>query len=97
MRSILTISLALISSLVLADHHEEQVLPIVKNFNAADSDKNKALNTTEFKIFVKANAAAGLGRLPMIEERGVEDRVFSRMDSNDDGEIALEELMAMRR
>lgn len=97
MRSILTISLALISNLVLADHHEEQMLPIVKNFNAADSDKNKALNTTEFKIFVNANAAEGIGRFSMIKERGVEDRVFSRMDGDGDGEIALEELMAVRR
>jgi hypothetical protein len=33
----------------------------------------------------------------MIEKRSMENRVFSRMDSNDDGEIALQELMAMRK
>jgi Ca2+-binding EF-hand superfamily protein len=97
MKNLLVISLLLVCGPTLADHHAEQELPIVSNFKAADGDASSTLNMSEFKNFVKANAKADIGRFAMIEKRSMENRVFSRMDSNDDGEIALQELMAMRK
>ena len=70
---------------------------MLANFEAADRDNNKGLSKEEFTVFVKANAEAEIGRFAMIQKRGMQDMIFSRMDGNGDGEVTLPELQAARR
>ena len=97
MKKIFIFCLYLTSSNVLADHHEQRSTLLLTNFEAADRDNNKGLSSEEFTVFVMANAEAEIGRFAMIQKRGMQDMIFSRMDGNDDGEVTLPELQAARR
>ena len=97
MKKIFIFCLCLTSSNVLADHHEQRSTLLLTNFEAADRDNNKGLSSEEFTVFVMANAEAEIGRFATIQNRGMQDMIFSRMDGNDDGEVTLPELQAARR
>ena len=97
MKKIFIFCLYLTSSNVIADHHEQRSTLLLTNFEAADRDNNKGLSNEEFTVFVMANAEAEIGRFAMIQKRGMQDMIFSRMDGNGDGEVTLPELQAARR
>jgi hypothetical protein len=97
MKTIFVFCLCLTSTNVLSDHHEQRSTLLLANFEAADRDNNKGLSNEEFTVFVMANAEAEIGRFAMIQKRGMQDLIFSRMDGNGDGEVTLPELQAARR
>lgn len=96
MKRIFFLCICLICSNVLADEQEQTRSSLAANFQQADSDGNQALTKKEFKDFVAANAKANIGRFAMIQKRGAHDMIFSRIDSDGDGEITLQEVQKLR-
>ena len=96
MKSFFFLCICLICTNVLADEQEQTKSSLAANFQQADSDGNQALTKKEFKAFVAANAKADIGRFAMIQKRGAHGMIFSRLDSDDDGEITLQEVQKLR-
>tara|TARA_B100001123_G_scaffold207498_2_gene234962 strand:- start:2687 stop:2998 length:312 start_codon:yes stop_codon:yes gene_type:complete len=80
-----------------ADHHENTASPIKANFLVADEDSNNRLDKKEFFKFVAVNANANIGPFAMIHSNNMHERAFSRMDSDGDGTININELRTLRR
>lgn len=65
-----------------------------QNYAQADADGDGALVYAEFVTFIDLNAAVGLGRAPLISQRGLHARAFSRIDANGDGAVTPSEFRA---
>lgn len=75
---------------------QEKLKPAHKNFLAADADKSGGLNVKEFKVFIDANAAITFGRAKEIKKRNAYDRVFSKVDKDNNGSITWAEIESMQ-
>ena len=95
-KNIFIFCLGLISGHVLA-HHHRQKNALLNSLKTTDSDSDNALNRWEFTDFVATNAEADIRQFAMIQQRGMHATAFSRMGRNDDGEVTLQALRAMRR
>lgn len=67
------------------------------NFVAADKNNDGQLSTSEFRVFIDANAKDELGRAAMVKRFGAYDRAFKQLDANEDGQITKAELAAARK
>lgn len=64
------------------------------NFQKADANQDKQLDTAEFKTFINLNAEHGLGRASTIRRFGGYGRAFSNLDTNGDGAVSRQEIAA---
>ena len=67
-----------------------------ENFNQADTNNDDKLSPSEFRILIDENAIDEIGRATFIKQRKAYDRVFARLDANDDGFISFSELPVAR-
>ena len=64
------------------------------NFRQADANGDRRLNRREFRAFINANAADGIGRAAMVRRLGVYDRAFDTVDRNGNGVVTPAEIAA---
>ena len=67
-----------------------------KNFEQADTDNNDKLSPSEFRVLIDKNAKDEIGRAAFIEQRQAYDRMFTRLDANNDGFVSFSELPVAR-
>ena len=67
-----------------------------ENFEQADTDNDDKLSPSEFRVLIDENAKDEIGRAAFIKQRKAYDRVFARLDANDDGFISFSELHVPR-
>lgn len=65
-----------------------------ENYIRADENKDGVLIYAEFVNFIDLNAADDLGRAKLISSRGLHERAFRRIDTNNDGLVTPQELQA---
>ena len=65
------------------------------NFRLADTNSDNALSKAEFTAFIDLNAAAGIGRAPMVKRNRAYGTAFSRADANGDGRVTPSELQGL--
>jgi hypothetical protein len=80
-------SAALAQSMTDAERQE-----MIANFLEADTNNDGALYRSEFELLMKLNAEDDLGRAAMVVRTGTYERVFTRLDKNNDGAISKEEI-----
>ena len=67
-----------------------------ENFEQADTDNNDKLSPSEFRVLIDENAKDEIGRAALIKQGKAYDRVFARLDANDDGFLSFSELPTAR-
>ena len=67
-----------------------------ENFEQADTDNDDKLSPSEFRVLIDENAKDEIGRAAFIKRRKAYDRVFARLDTNDDGFVSFSELPVAR-
>lgn len=67
-----------------------------ENYQQADRNDDRKLNSEEFRAFINANAEDDIGRASTVRRFGAYDRAFARLDADKDGEITLTEMAAAR-
>ena len=67
-----------------------------ENFEQADTDNDDKLSPSEFRVLIDENAKDEIGRAAFIKQRQAYDRVFARLDANNDGFISFSELPIAR-
>jgi len=67
-----------------------------ENFEQADTDNDDKLSPSEFRVLIDENAKDEIGRAAFIKQRKAYDRVFARLDANDDGFVSFSELPIAR-
>lgn len=93
MRHMLLIAALLTAHAGTALANDAEIL--AANFMAADTNGDQALDPAEFTAFVDLGAAAGLGRLPQVQARGLYDRAFDRLDQDGNRAVTPDELQAV--
>ncbi|MEO1729440.1 MAG: hypothetical protein AAFR64_01730 [Pseudomonadota bacterium] len=78
-----------------ASAQEDKQSAAAENFKQADADEDGKLSKKEFRTFIDLNAEDNLGRASMVKSYGMYDRAFARVDANQDGFVAREEIKAM--
>jgi hypothetical protein len=67
-----------------------------ENFEQADINNDDKLSPSEFRVLINENAKDEIGRAAFIKQRKVYDRVFARLDANDDRFVSFSELPIAR-
>tara|TARA_A100001035_G_scaffold7523_1_gene5352 strand:+ start:410 stop:703 length:294 start_codon:yes stop_codon:yes gene_type:complete len=67
-----------------------------ENFEQADINNDDKLSPSEFRVLINENAEDEIGRAAFIKQRKAYDRVFTRLDANNDGFVSFSELPVAR-
>lgn len=68
-----------------------------ENYQQADANGDRKLSKAEFKVFINANAADGLGNASKIKRFGAYNRAFKKLDANSDGFVTVPEMAAAKK
>ena len=90
--SIQTVFFAAISLLAVSLTAQDNRSLVGENFQQADADNDGKLSPSEFRVLIDEKAKDEIGRAAFIKRREAYDRVFARLDANDDGSFSRSEL-----
>jgi Ca2+-binding EF-hand superfamily protein len=89
-------SALVLTGAVSAQSTDEQKSVLQTNFQAADANRDGALDRDEFKVFINANAESDLGRAKQIRRFKAYGRAFSKLDGDGDKAVTLAEIHSAR-
>ena len=69
---------------------------VAENFEQADTNNDDKLSPSEFRVLIDENAKDEIGRAAFIKQRQAYDRIFARLDANNDGFVSFSELPIAR-
>lgn len=94
LRAVALGSVLALNSAASAQEADDQHALAEANFQAADANDDGALDRTEFRAFINANADSNLGRAKQIRRFKAYGRAFSRLDEDGNKSVSWAEVQA---